>query len=117
MEARAGDWSMQQRNQDWARAAAAQEALATAKSEEAEAAEPCSFILRSLYLPEQGMFRQMDSDLQLGQVLQVRNKTGPRVIRSLGSTRGAPDSWGCISCMRLCDLLGFFYIAGSCLSR
>ena len=77
VEPRCASWSLQQRDRDWARAAAAaaaaQEALAKAQGgEAAAAAEPASFILRSLYLPEQGMFRQMEADLQLGQRLPVR---------------------------------------------
>ena len=76
MEARAAGWSLQHRNKDWARAAAALEAQAQGQAEEPKpeeegSDEPASFILRSLYLPEQGMFRQMDADLQLGQRLKV----------------------------------------------
>ena len=75
VEPRCASWSLQQRDQDWARAAAAAAQEALAQTQDwggvAAAAQPASFILRSLYLPEQGMFRQMEADLQLGQRLPV----------------------------------------------
>ena len=75
-------WNMQKRNADWERSAAAEAAAAAAPAAaepagaKGRAREPDACLLRSLYLPDQGMFCQINADLQLGQRLPVRPAQG-----------------------------------------
>ena len=69
-------WNMQRRNADWEKSAADEAAKAAAAAAEPSAeeasAEGGTVLLRSLYLPDQGMFRQIAADLKLGHKLPVR---------------------------------------------
>jgi hypothetical protein len=88
------------RGTDQAAAAAEDEALRARNAEAAAAGQPAQFIFRSLYLPEQGMFCQLPSDLQLGTRLPVRPRARPAARLLPGPGRPCGYAGVCASSWR-----------------